>query len=307
MRRFLIALTVLAGICFGGTALPGATLASPGWSAPGDFPLPAKEPGSLGQTGYQIAYQAGGTATIAYLEVLSLAPLQTVLHAGVLPPGGTYSEQLRIASTAGSIPAEAKLAEAPSGAAVLQWSVLEGSEPENSPLAYLASYRAAGSGTWEAPTTVAADATRKKNISDTLVPAISTNGTAAAGVEHLDPSMLTGGYRADVAVHPPGGTWGAPTQISPANDSIENMSLALGFDASGDLTAVFRKEPTKERDTLEAVRRPASSGVWGSLEDVTGEDPTSDAYGPAPRSTPVRRTSWRPRFPPAPSPVSPWR
>lgn len=272
---------VLAAACAGAGALAGAALASPGWSTPSDFALPAKEPGSLGQTGYQIAYQVGGIATIAYIEIISLAPLQTVLHAGVLPPGGPYQEQLRIASTAGSIPAEAKLAETPSGAAVLQWSVLEGSEPETSPLAYLASYRAAGSNAWEAPATIATDVTRKKNISDTLVPAISTNGTAAAGVEHLDPSMPSGGYRADVAIHSPGGTWGAPTQVSPANDSIENMSLALGFDASGDLTAAFRKELAKERDTLDAVRRPASSGVWGSLEDVTGEDITSDAYGPA--------------------------
>ncbi len=272
---------VLAVVCAGAGALADAALASPGWSTPSDFPLPAKEPGSLGQSGYQIAYQAGGTATIAYLEIISLAPLQTVLHAGVLPPGGPYQEQLRIASTAGSIPAEAKLAEAPSGTAVLQWSVLEGSEPETSPLAYLASYRAAGSDEWEAPATIATDTTRKKNINDTLVPAISTNGTAAAGVEHLDPSMLSGGYRADVAVHPPGGTWGPPAQISPVNDSSENMSLALGFDASGDLTAAFRKELTKERETLVAVRRPASSGVWGSLEDVTGSDITSDAYGPA--------------------------
>ncbi len=272
---------MLAGLGVGATACSSFALASPGWTAPGDFPLPAKEPGSLGQTGYQIGYQAGGTATIAYLEILSLAPLQTVLHAGVIPPGGAYQEQLRIASTAGSIPAEAKLAEAPSGAAVLQWSVLQGSEPESSPLAYVASYRAAGSGVWEAPATIATDATRMKNISDTLVPTISTNGTAAAGVEHLDPSMLSGGYRADVAVHPPGGTWGTPTQISPASDSIENLSLALGFDAAGDLTAAFRKELTKERETLVAVRRPASSGVWGSLEDVTGSDITSDAYGPA--------------------------
>jgi hypothetical protein len=93
--------------------------------------------------------------------------------------------------------------------------------------------------------------------------------------------MLSGGYRADVAVHAPGGAWGAPTQISPANDSVANMSLALGFDAGGDLTAAFRLELPNTRHTLAAERRPASSGVWGSLEDVTGSDVTSDAEGPA--------------------------
>jgi hypothetical protein len=274
MRRLLIVVMVLAGMSLGGT-LPSAALASPGWSAPRDFSLPGKPFGST----VQIGYQAGGTATIAYLEVVSFTPLQTVLHAGVVPPGGVYQEQMQIASTINSIPADVKLAEAPDGAAVLQWSALEGSEPETSPLAYVASYRAAGSGAWEAPTTTATDTTRKKNINDTLVPAISADGTAAAGVEHLDPSISAGGYRVDVAVHPPGGVWGPATQVSPTKDSSEG--LALGFDANGDLTAAFRLELSNTRHTLAAERRPASSGVWGSLEDITGSDVTSDVFGPA--------------------------
>jgi PKD domain len=270
--------TALVAMCVGVTIAASSTLASPGWSAPADYPLPGKSFGSTSQIGYQ----AGGTATIAYLEVISLSPLQTVLHAGVVPPGGAYQEQLRIASAANSIPADVRLAEAPDGAAVLQWSVLQGSEPETSPVAYIASYRASGSGSWEAPSTVATDATRKKGIGGTLVPAISSDGTAAAGVEHLDPSMLpAGGYRIDVAVHPSGGSWGTPIQISPPKDSGEGPSLALGFDANGDLTAAFRVELAKERNTLAAERRPASSGVWGSLEDVTGSDITSNAYWPA--------------------------
>ncbi len=88
MRRMLIVCLALVGMV---AERRSSALASPGWSAPGNFPLPAKEPGSLGQIDYQIAYQAGGTATIAYLEVISLAPLQTVLHVGVLPPGGAIS------------------------------------------------------------------------------------------------------------------------------------------------------------------------------------------------------------------------
>jgi hypothetical protein len=275
MRRLLIVIA-LVGLCAGGATLPESAAASPGWSAPHDFALPGKPLGSTAQIGYQ----AGGTATIAYLEVVSLAPLQTVLHAGVVPPGGSYQEQLQIPSTANSIPTGVKLAVAPDGAAVIQWSVLQGSEVETSPLAYVASYRPAGSGAWEAPTATATDVTRMKNINDTLVPVISTDGTAAAGVEHLDPSIPSpGGYRVDVAVHPPSGSWSAPTQVSPTKDSSE--SLALGFDAGGDLTAAFRLELSNERHTLVAERRPASSGVWGSLEDVTGSDVTSDAFGPA--------------------------
>ncbi len=265
-------LTVVLGLLL----LPASATATPGWTAPANFPLPAN---ALPST-VHIGYQSGGTATVAYLELVSSSPLQIVLHVGVIPPGGAYQEQLRIASETNSIPADVEFAEAPDGAAVVQWSVLQGSEPTTSPLAYLASYRPAGSGTWEAPATIAADATQVKGIGDTLVPTISTDGTAAAGIDHLDPTIPPpGGSRIDVAVHPPGGSWGPSAQVSPAKDSSEG--LALGFDANGDLTAAFRLELSNTRHTLAAERRPASSGVWGSLEDVTGSDVTSDAFGPA--------------------------
>jgi PKD domain len=264
-----------ACLCGGGAVLPGAALALPGWTAPVDFPVPAN---ALAST-VQIGYQSGGTATLAYLELVSQVPLQTVLHVGVIPPGGSYQEQLRITSSVTSIPTDVTLAEAPDGAAVLEWPVLEGSDPSTSPIAYLASYRAAGAGAWEAPATIATDTTRESGINATLVPAISADGTAAAGVDHLDPTIPSpGGYRIDVAVHPPGGSWGPAAQISPMSDSSEG--LALGFDASGNLTAAFRLELPNTRHTLAAARRPASSGIWGSFEDVTGSDPTSDAFGP---------------------------
>jgi hypothetical protein len=275
VRRWLLIVGVaLAGVCAGGTALPSTAPASPGWSVPGDYPLPANA------LSPEIGYQVGGTATVAYLEIVSLSPLQTMLHIGVIPPGGGYQEQLSIPSSSNSIPVDVKFAEAPDGAAVLQWAVLQGSELTTSPLEYLASYRQAGSGAWEAPTTIAADATQTKGIATTLLPAISLDGTAAAGVEHLDATLPPpGGHRIDVAVHPVGGVWGSAVQVSPPKDSSEG--LALGFDAHGNLTAAFRKELTTERHTLDALRRPASSGVWGSLEDVTGSDFTSDAEGPA--------------------------
>jgi hypothetical protein len=279
MRRHLIMGMALVGLILGAGMTSSAAVASPGWSAPADFPVPGKPLGSA----VQIGFQTGGIATVAYLELTSSSPLQTVLHVGVIPPGGSYEEQLQIPTAANSIPADVKFVEAPDGAAVLEWAVLQGEEPEKSPLEYLASYRAAGSSVWETATTIASDASRVKNINDSLVPAISANGTAAAGVEHLDPELTPAGYKIDVAVHPPAGAWGATTQLSPSSGPgfESSESLALGFDASGDLTAAFRLRLSNERYTLAAKRRPASSGVWGSLEDVTGSDVTSDAEGPA--------------------------
>jgi hypothetical protein len=270
-RRVLL---VVLGVLVAAPLTASTALASPGWSTPVNYPMPAS---ALYQA---VGYQAGGTATVAYLEVLSAIPLRTALHVGVIPPGGSYQEQLTVASTASSGPVNVALAEAPDGTAVVEWEMLEGSNPTTSPLGYVASYRAAGSGSWGAPATIANDLTREAGISATLVPAISADDTAAAGVEHYDPTISSpGGYRIDVATHSPAGAWGSPVQISPPSDSSE--SLALGFDAHGDLTAAFRLRLGNGRFTLATKRRSASNGIWSSLEDVTGSDVTSDAWGPA--------------------------
>jgi hypothetical protein len=267
---------LLVSACASACALTSAALASPGWSAPSNFTLPANAPASLAH----VAYQSGGTATVAYVELVSQSPPQTVLHVGVIPPGGGYQEQVRIASTSTSIPADVALAEGPDGTAVVEWAELQGTNTTTSPYTYRAIYRAAGTSAWEAPTTIASDSTRQSGIYEYLTPAISVNDTAAAGVDRVDPTIASpGGYRIDVAVHAPGGAWAPAVQISPASDSSEG--LVLGFDAQGDLTATFRLQLSNGRHTLVARRRPASSGIWGSLEDVTGSDVTSDAGTPA--------------------------
>ena len=154
---------------------------------------------------------------------------------------------------------------------------MQGSNVSTSPYTYFASYRASDAATWDAPTTVATDSTRVSGISERLVPAISLDGTAAAGVQRADPTIASpGGYRDDVAVRSAGGGWGAVTQISPT--STDSPGLALGFDGAGDLTAAFQVTMGNGRHYLADLRRPASNGVWGSLESVTNSgDATSDA------------------------------
>ena len=79
---------MLAAICAYAVAVaPAGANASPGWTAPANFSLPSgAQPGIL-----RIAYQTGGTATVAYIELVSpTPPIQTVLHVGVIPPGGGY-------------------------------------------------------------------------------------------------------------------------------------------------------------------------------------------------------------------------
>jgi hypothetical protein len=277
----LVAGVVTAAIALGAASAPSA-LAASGWTPPINFPLPAN---ATAQTA-RVAYDSTGTATVAYLELVSQSPLQTVLHAGIIRPGGSYQEQLRIPSTSTAVPVGLALAEAPTGAAVLEWTALQSPSP-GAALTYLASYRTAASSSWDTPATIATDTTTEPGIGAHLVPAISADGTAAAGVDHVDPSIPSpGGYRIDVSVHPPGAAhvyppsagWGAAQQISPASDSSEN--LGLGFDSSGDLTAAFRVRMPGGRYTLESVTRPGSNGIWSTLRDITGSDPTSDVEVP---------------------------
>ncbi len=270
--------TVLA-LLLASAIVPAAASAAPGWARAVTFPVPGNAFG--GQD--TVAYQNGGVATEAFLEVPSLSPLRTVLHVGTLAPGGSYADQLTIPSVEGAIPTGAQIAVAPDGAAVATWVELTGANLETSPYRYRAAYRPAGSAAWEAPFTIATDAERNKEIYEYLTPVISPDGTAAVGVQHIASGEKGAGqsepvYRVDVAVHPAGATWQAPTRISPPSESGE--SLALGLDGQGDITVAYTlrfseggtSAMTDDSYTVIVRRRPASSGVWGPEENVTGSE-----------------------------------
>jgi hypothetical protein len=275
-RRAL--LTVVLGLLL----LPGTASAAPDWTAPFNVPVPPTDISIGGIQGQdQILYQNGGIATEAFLQVESITPVQTTLHVGTLAPGGSYSDQLTINSSAEAVPVGVQIALAPNGAAVATWPEVTGPNLETSPLRLRAAYRPAGSATWEAPFTIATETEREKNFSPTLTPAISANGTAAVGIQRFANGESTGthkrsNYRIDVAVRPAGGSWQAPERLSPV--AISAVNLTLAFDGSGDLTAAYTKrffEGTKENEDHSTVivrRRPASSGVWGFEEDITGSE-----------------------------------
>ncbi len=273
-------LSVILGLLL----LPAAANATPGWVAPFNFPVPSTDLSIGGIQGQdQILYQNGGIATEAFLQVQSISPVQTTLHVGTLAPGGSYSDQLTINSSGAGIPLEPKIAVAPNGAALAVWQEYETSSLETSPIRFRAAYRPASSNLWEAPFTIATETEREKGFSPTLTPAISANGTAAVGIQRFANGESTGtnkrpNYRVDVAVHPAGGSWQAPERLSPV--AISAVNLTLAFDGSGDLTAAYTKrffeaEKTKENEDKSTVivrRRPASSGVWGFEEDITGSE-----------------------------------
>jgi len=266
-------------------ALPESASASPGWVAPINFPVPATVSGSD-----EVRYQNGGTATEAFMQVESLAPLQTTVHFGILPPAGTYTDQLTIASTGSSIPIEPQVAVAPGGAAVATWIELEGNNPETALYSYHAAYRPAGSDEWEPPVTLATDSEHPTNLPEYMTLAISTSGVAAVGIQRFN-GLAAGthkqpDYLLEVATHPAGGvsgSWQAPVRLSPTAESVTDLLLA--FDGGGDLTAAYTQrffEGTTEsenRNNVITARRPESSGVWGPEENLTGSAPqwTADA------------------------------
>jgi hypothetical protein len=287
LRRSALPVVVLALLA---SVVPASLAqAAPEWVAAANFPLPASDDSIGGtQAPTQVLYQDGGTATEAFLQVVSYpSPLQTALHIGTVAPGGAFSEQLTVPTTAAGIPSEVTLAVAPDGAAVAAWAELAGTNLTTSPVRYLAAYRPAGASTWEAPTTIfnETEAEREANLSDYLTPAIGANGTAAVGIQHYALGQSTGpygrpNYRIDVAIHPASGSWQALTQISPVGKSAN--SLSLGFDSEGDLTAFFSLryvESTSESGDLYTAisrRRGAAAVMWGPEENInTPEIPWS--------------------------------
>jgi hypothetical protein len=277
-RRAALPLALLAFLL-----APPVASAAPEWTAPVNFPLPAgSRIGEEPNPEVQIAYQSGGIANEAFLQVESASPPQTTLHVGTMAPGGSYSDQFTLASAEGAIPVSAQIAVAPDGAAVLAWAELTGSNLETAPYRYRAAYRPAGSATWEAPFTIAVDGERQTGFAAYLTPAIAADGTAAVGVQHIASGVKGAGqserlYRLDVAVRAPGGAW-TTQRISPVDESAEG--LALGFDAGGDLTAAYTQRfseggtssPEDDRYTLIVRRRPVGSGVWGPEENITGSE-----------------------------------
>ncbi|HEY3759545.1 MAG TPA: PKD domain-containing protein [Solirubrobacteraceae bacterium] len=249
------------------------------WVAPVNFAVPAADLFEGAPDEEQIGYQNGGTATEAFVQLTSLAPLSAVLHIGTMPPGGSYSDQLVLPSSAEAIPARVKIAVAPDGAAVAGWIELTGPNDETSPCRFRAAYRPAGSGTWEAPFTIATEAKRASTVNPAVSVAISAKGSAAVGAQSNANEAGTGQgeatSRIDVAVRSASSVW-STERISPA--AIAAEELELGIDLIGNLTVAYKSRydegPTNsqadDRYTVIARVRSAANGVWGPRVSITG-------------------------------------
>jgi PKD domain len=281
--------TALAVALWLALALPAAASAAPEWAAAVSFPVPASDVfEGKPSTPPQIAYQNGGVATEAFLEIASLSPLKTAFHVGAMAPGSAYADQLTVASSETGVPAGGSIAVAANGAAVAVWTELVSASLE-APVRYRASYRPAGSASWEAPVTLITDTERSKELPTTLVPVIASNGAAAVGIQHIASGEQGAGQkqpldRIDVAAHPAGGGWHAAVRITPEKVSAE--SLTLSTDGNGNLTAAYAQRfseggsssTSDDRYTVVVRRLSAASGEWGPEEDLSGLELNHSAF-----------------------------
>ena len=127
---------------------------------------------------------------------------------------------------------------------------------------------------------MATDTTTASGISPSLSTAISSNGTAAAAVDHLDPTVTPAGTGSTSPSIRPAARGARPRSLTHGLHLSVEENLALGFDAQGDLTAAFSLRISNGRYTLAVENRPASSGIWSLLQDVTGSDATSSVGSP---------------------------
>ena len=191
--------------------------ASGAWTAVDPYALPA---GAVAGSA-QLGFATGGVATLAYLDSAG------ELHAGTVAPGSAYAEQLALPGVTAL-----SLAEAPDGAAVLEWSAATG--------AVQAAYRAARHRVWGAPVTVAS------GVTGGLVTAIATGGEAAAGV-----LPNTGGGYHVATFHRSGGFGSLVASGGVAAPVLSG--LALGYDSAGTLTVALASAGKLELQSLPAT------------------------------------------------------
>jgi hypothetical protein len=251
-----------------------ALACAPSAHAGQDWTPPAQLPS--GWVTASLGFATDGTALAAHVDLKSQWPLDTRLTIARRRAGTRWAPELVI-DEAGGEPIDVSLAVAPSGAAVAAWQEITAPSSQSSPRRYRAAFRAP-SGAWGKPVTLAQPVVNASTDAD-VATAIAPDGTAAAGAV-VDEASDWGELQADtnvmVAVHPPGGSWGAAKRISPYNVSAAGLDLA--FDGTGQLTGAWAERYTEgasssdsdDRWRVTTRRRGASKGIWGVADDMTG-------------------------------------
>ncbi len=273
--------------------LPTAAFAAPGWTEPTviDF---------LGDIPPTVGFADGAVEFVAHIEAEGTAEdVQTRLIVTRRGPGEAQpTEELRITSTTTAVPADVRMAVAPSGAAVIAFAERTSNDlTPLPPLRWRAVYRTAD-GVWEDPVTLFTDV---ETLGLGMLPdeglhcAIAPDGTAVAGASHIEiddePSEPPPGQpdsRIDLSVRPAGGTWEPAQRITSANTSPTMAALRVDDEANFSVIWLARYSEGAtdnvgdDRATILARRLRAGETSWSVLEDITESGPSDSANaGPA--------------------------
>ncbi len=254
-------------------AVPSVASAAPDWTPAVSFPDQA-----FVSHGY-----AGGKETRAHLEVVTRSPVNTRIVVSTSRPGEPRQTELEVPTTSAGFPFRTEIAVAPGGEAVLAWQEIDPKGDGNTPSRFHVRYRSA-SGEWEPEKVVLTDDATDDRTGPTVRPVIGADGTAVVAINHHekdDAGETVPDQRADVVVHPAGGSWEAPFRLSAANRSSVNPDV--GVDRAGNITATYAERYNEATGLQTALvrRRAVSNKVWTTAEDITQSAPQGQAGAPA--------------------------
>lgn len=187
--------------------------------------------------------------------VTALLAAPTGVQVATKSPSGTWTAPVGI-SPSGQATDGGRLDVARSGAAVAAWVV------PGTPVDRVAGTVRTASGTW-APAALLSPADARVRRPEA---AVTPSGTAVVGWQRVDAEDDEDVTRSAVVVssRPPGGGWGAATQISPVGATRQDGALDLAADPTETATAVWDNDGR----ILSAVR--SADGSWSSPTVVSG-------------------------------------
>ena len=233
----------------GGRVIDAATASGPAlrWSQP----VQLSDSADINVEDPRVAIDAKGDATVTWVTLGSAAT--SFVQAAQRPAGGAWSKPVAISRTDKSVSA-APVAEDRSGDATAVWTVSNGTN-----LVTEASMHPAGAAAWSAPSDLSsADAA----ASNPQV-AISSQGTSIAVWQHGSNTSST----IQAAIHPAGGQWQPPADISASGQLAEHPQVAV--DPQGNAAAVWDRS-NAGNTIVQAARLPAGAAAWQSAANLSG-------------------------------------
>ncbi len=244
--------TLIGVLC--STLLVAAGIASQAVAAPqGSWVPPASHTSAspVGALTPQITTAPNGTATAVWRRRDSA---NSIIQAATRPPGGSFGAPVDL-SASGRNATSPQITTAPDGAATAVWRRFNGSD-----FIIQAAIRPRG-GTFRAPVDLSAPG------QDADLPQITTapDGTATSVWERSTRSI---GYPdiIQAATRPPGGSFGAPVDLTVARLNAYSPQIATAPD--GTTTAVWIRFSDADGDIIQAATRPPG-GSFGARLDLS--------------------------------------